>query len=51
MLCICPDAHDPAGLQDTLYGVGVARKGWLTREEVFNCLEADAAMERLKARR
>jgi len=33
---INPDAHSIEGLRDTLYGVGIARKGWLTRLDVVN---------------
>lgn len=35
---INPDAHSPRGLQDVLFGVRAARKGWLTRQDVINCL-------------
>jgi DNA polymerase (family X) len=38
-IAINPDAHHLEGLEDISYGVGIARKGWLTREDVFNCLE------------
>ncbi|MCX7013640.1 MAG: DNA polymerase/3'-5' exonuclease PolX [Candidatus Sumerlaeota bacterium] len=38
---ICPDAHNTEGIADVPYGVGVARKGWLTREDVLNCLTAE----------
>jgi DNA polymerase (family 10) len=38
---INPDAHSPAGLLNMRYGVGVGRKGWLTREQVLNTLPAD----------
>ncbi|MBA4393565.1 MAG: DNA polymerase/3'-5' exonuclease PolX [Desulfobacca sp.] len=40
-IAINPDAHHLDGLDDISYGVGIARKGWLTREDVFNCLEVD----------
>lgn len=33
---INPDAHSPEGLKDTYWGVGIARKGWLTPKDVFN---------------
>lgn len=33
---INPDAHSTAGLQDLIFGVGIARKGWLTRDDVVN---------------
>jgi DNA polymerase (family 10) len=35
---INPDAHSTQGLQDLWFGVLVARKGWLTREDVITCL-------------
>jgi DNA polymerase (family 10) len=35
---INPDAHSTAGLQDLIFGVGSARKGWLTRNDVINTL-------------
>ena len=37
---INPDAHHLEGLDDVAYGVGIARKGWLTKEDVFNTWEA-----------
>jgi DNA polymerase (family 10) len=38
---ITTDAHSPAGLANLHYGVGVARKGWLTRDQCLNCLPVD----------
>jgi len=35
---INPDAHSTRGLQDVLFGIRAARKGWLTRRDVINCL-------------
>ena len=35
---INPDAHSPEGLKDTAYGIGIARKGWLTKKEVVNTM-------------
>ncbi len=35
---INPDAHSDRGLQDLWFGIQAARKGWLTREDVVNCL-------------
>jgi DNA polymerase (family X) len=35
---INPDAHSVRGFQDLWFGVAIARKGWLTREDVVNCL-------------
>jgi DNA polymerase (family 10) len=35
-ITIGPDAHDPAGLADVRWGVGIARKGWATAKDVLN---------------
>ena len=35
---INPDAHRTERLQELWFGVGVARKGWLTKADVMNCL-------------
>jgi DNA polymerase (family 10) len=35
---INPDAHGIERLQELWFGVGVARKGWLAKEDVMNCL-------------
>ncbi|MDZ4289650.1 MAG: DNA polymerase/3'-5' exonuclease PolX, partial [Prosthecobacter sp.] len=35
---INPDAHSTRGLQDVLFGIRSARKGWLTRKDIVNCL-------------
>ncbi len=35
---INPDAHRVERLQDLWFGVGIARKGWLTKKDVVNCL-------------
>ncbi len=40
-LAINPDAHSVAGLDDVQYGVGVARKGGVTKRDVINCLDYD----------
>ena len=51
---INPDAHRTEGLQDLWFGVSQARKGWLTRDDVVNCLplgkiEAVLAAKRTRA--
>ncbi len=53
---INPDAHHTSQLQHLWLGVGAARKGWLTRADVVNCLplgkiEAVLAAKRNAARR
>jgi DNA polymerase (family 10) len=35
---INPDAHSTSALQDLIFGVGAARKGWLSRRDVINAL-------------
>jgi DNA polymerase (family 10) len=35
-ITIGADAHNLAGIHNVNYGVGIARKGWLTREDVLN---------------
>jgi DNA polymerase (family X) len=35
-IVINPDAHSTAGLDDLEYGVTVARRGWLTKADVWN---------------
>jgi len=47
---INPDAHSVEGVRDVRYGVGIARKGWLTRESVFNTKSA-AEMKKVLAQR
>ena len=37
-IAINPDAHSIPGLDDMRYGVGVARKGWLEKENILNAL-------------
>src|SRR5437773_5422071 len=35
---INPDAHRAERLQDLWFGIGIARKRWLTKDDVMNCL-------------
>ena len=48
---INPDAHTTAGLQDLIFGVGIARKGWLTKNDVINTLPLTRIESILKAKR
>ena len=48
---INPDAHRTDGLQDLWFGVAQARKGWLTREDVVNCLPLGKIEKVLGAKR
>ncbi len=40
LVAINPDAHAVAGLDDVLYGIGAARKGWLEAADVLNTRKA-----------
>jgi DNA polymerase (family 10) len=52
VLCsINPDAHSIAGLEDLWFGVQIARKGWLQREDVINCLPLDRVSKVISRKR
>ena len=52
MRCVInPDAHRTARLQDLWFGIGAARKGWLMKEDVVNCLPLAKMDAVLKAKR
>ena len=46
-IAINPDAHQSAGLQDIGFGVKIARKGWLSKEDCLNCLNLEEMKEYL----
>jgi DNA polymerase (family X) len=48
---INPDAHRLDRLQDLWFGIGIARKGWLTKEDVMNCLPLGKMEKELPAKR
>src|SRR6266478_2858401 len=48
---INPDAHRTERLQDLWFGVGIARKGWLTKSDVMNCLPLGKIESALRAKR
>ena len=48
---IGPDAHSTGGLGNMALGVGIARKGGVTREEVLNARSADEVLAFARARR
>jgi DNA polymerase (family 10) len=48
---INPDAHRTERLQDLWFGVGIARKGWLTKLDVLNCLPLGKIESALEAKR
>ncbi|MFN2476149.1 MAG: DNA polymerase/3'-5' exonuclease PolX [Chthoniobacterales bacterium] len=50
---INPDAHRVERLQELVFGIGVARKGWLTKADVMNCLplgKIEAELQRKRSR-
>jgi DNA polymerase (family 10) len=49
-IAINPDAHDPEGLKDTPFGVGIGRKGWLEPGDVLNTRSLEEMREYLKER-
>lgn len=50
-IVINPDAHSTGDLSLFRYGVHVARRGWLTRGDVFNTLDTAAVEEDLGRRK
>src|SRR6266581_3278605 len=48
---ICPDAHIVAGLDVIRYGIGIARKGWLSAGDVLNAMEIEALLKFFKQKR
>ncbi|HEX2863553.1 MAG TPA: PHP domain-containing protein [Deinococcales bacterium] len=51
MSAICPDAHRPGGFQDVRYGLAVARKAGLRREQILNTRSAAAFLDYARAKR
>ncbi len=48
---INPDAHSTEGLKDVIFGIQAARKGWLRRQDVINCLPLTEVEDVLQAKR
>ena len=40
MLTINTDAHSPQGFDEIIFGLGVARRAWVTKKTVINCMTA-----------
>jgi len=49
-MAINPDAHHEKGMNDTYYGVGIGRKGWLEPGDVLNTRSLEEMKEFLKER-
>jgi DNA polymerase (family 10) len=50
-ISIGADAHNLTGIRNVEFGVGIARKGWLTRADVLNALPADGFLAQVAGRR
>src|SRR6266704_2461811 len=48
---INPDAHRTERLQELWFGIGIARKGWLKKADVMNCLPLEKIEHALAAKR
>jgi DNA polymerase (family 10) len=51
LLSVDSDAHGPEGLENMVYGVGVAQRAWVPPERVLNALPLDALLARRKRHR
>lgn len=45
---ICPDAHASEEIDNVTYGINIARKGWLEKKDIINCLNAKDLLETIK---
>ena len=41
MLSINTDAHSTQGFNEMINGIGVARRAWVTKKSVINCMTAE----------
>lgn len=51
LLVINPDAHEIAELGNLMYGIDVARRGWLEPADIFNTLPLDEVRRRFAERK
>ena len=49
-IVINPDAHAAGGLDDLDYGIGVARRAWLEKADVWNTCPLKTMLQRMKQR-
>ena len=45
MISVNTDAHHQSGLDHIRHGIGIARKGWLQRNDVLNTLDVDSFLK------
>lgn len=48
LFSVATDAHSKAELENMRFGIGVARRGWLTEEQVINCWSSEKLLEWLR---
>ena len=51
LISINPDAHSIDGINDMEYGIGIAHKGWLERDNIFNALSLAEVEQFFKRKR
>ncbi|MFQ5771933.1 MAG: PHP domain-containing protein, partial [bacterium] len=51
LISINPDSHSVEGLPDINYGVGIARKGWLEKENILNTMTLEEIEQFFKQRK
>jgi DNA polymerase (family 10) len=49
-IVINPDAHSTGGLDDLDFGISVARRGWLEKDDVWNTLALKSMVQRIRKR-
>jgi len=47
-ITIGTDTHRPGGLEMMRFGIGIARRAWLEKKDVLNCLTAEALLKILR---
>jgi DNA polymerase (family 10) len=50
-IAVDPDAHATDGFDDMRFGITMARKAWLTKKDVLNCMDVEEIDAWFKARR
>ena len=50
-IAVDPDAHDIEGFDDMRFGITMARKAWLTKKDVLNCMSVEEIDEWFTARK
>jgi DNA polymerase (family 10) len=50
-IVINPDAHSIGGLDDLSFGIGVARRAWLCKEDIWNTAPLDLMISRVNQRK